>query len=145
MIPQHDTVIASLVEQLPSGGRLAVTGLRDPERWPEWLLRLGTWLNRPFSVSNSYWHHRPGESVGAHTSDTIDTDILGGGRLPLDRQGVRLTARWPCAASAERGRHDREQSEADQQGGRRPLVSSASCALAIMSSNAATAKIPTVE
>lgn len=78
MLPQYDSVIADLVEQLPPGGRLAVTGLRDPERWPEWLIRLGSWLNRPFGVSNAYRHHRPWEAVGAHTSDTTYTDIFGG-------------------------------------------------------------------
>ena len=78
MLPQYDSVIANLVEQLPPGGRLAVTGLRDPERWPEWLIRLGSWLNRPFGVSDAYRHHRPWEAVDAHTSDATYTDIFGG-------------------------------------------------------------------
>lgn len=78
MVPQYDAVIARLLHELPAGGRLAVTGLRDPQDWPEWLIRLGSWLNRPFGVSEAYRHHRPWQAVEAHTADATYTDIFGG-------------------------------------------------------------------
>jgi len=78
MLPHHDEVIARLVAQLPPGGRLAVTGLRDPDRWPEWLIRFGTWLNRPFGVTGAYRRHRPWKAVDAHTVDTTYIEMLGG-------------------------------------------------------------------
>jgi hypothetical protein len=66
------------VQQLPAGGRLAVTGLRDPEGWPEWAVRFGSWINRPFGVATAYRAHRPWESVQRHAVDMTYTDILGG-------------------------------------------------------------------
>lgn len=79
MVPAFDAVIARLVAELPAGGRLAVTGLRDPEGWPEWTVRLGTWLNRPFGVTDAYRKHRPWEAVRAHATNVTYDEILGGG------------------------------------------------------------------
>ena len=57
---------------------MAVTGMREPEGWPEWLVRLGAVLNRPFGVTEAYRSHRPWEPMEQHTSDTTYTEILGG-------------------------------------------------------------------
>ena len=78
MLPHYDTVIERLIEELPTGGRLAITGLRDPEGWPEWLVRIGSWLNRPFGVTDAYRSHRPWEAVDTHTVEADYTDVLGG-------------------------------------------------------------------
>ncbi len=78
MLPGYDAVIGRLLEELPAGGRLAVTGLRDPERWPEWLVRVASALNRPFGVSTDYRRHRPWEAVGRHATAARYTEALGG-------------------------------------------------------------------
>ena len=78
MLPDYDAVIARLARELPPDGRLAVTGLRDPERWPEWLVRFASALNRPFGVSNDYRHHHPWEATRQHTSSATYVDVLGG-------------------------------------------------------------------
>ncbi len=39
MLPDYDAVIARLVRELPAEASIAVTGLRDPDRWPEWLVK----------------------------------------------------------------------------------------------------------
>ncbi len=78
MLPDYDAVIARLARELPPDGRLAVTGLRDPERWPEWLVRFASALNRPFGVSNDYRHHRPWEAVRRHTTSVTYVDAIGG-------------------------------------------------------------------
>lgn len=59
MLPDYDAVIARMVERLSDNGRIAVTGLRNPQRWPEWLVRLGSAINRPFGVAEEYRSHRP--------------------------------------------------------------------------------------
>lgn len=49
-----------------SGGRIAVGGLRRPDGWPEWLIRAGEIVNRPFGVSRAYEDIQPWRSVEAH-------------------------------------------------------------------------------
>ena len=63
MVPDYDAVIRRVAERLLPGGRVAVFGMKHPEGWPEWLIRLGIWLNKPFGVSRDYAAFRPWESV----------------------------------------------------------------------------------
>ena len=66
MVPEYDAVVKRAAEALPPGGRLAVHGLKYPEGWPEWLIRLGVCVNKPFGVSRDYAAFRPWESVRRH-------------------------------------------------------------------------------
>ena len=66
MVPEHEDVIARAVAALAPGRRIAVGGLRRPERWPEWAVRLGEIVNRPFGVSRAYEGVQPWRSVEAH-------------------------------------------------------------------------------
>lgn len=67
MVPEHGGVIARAVAALAPGGRIAVGGLRHPERWPEWLVALGALVNRPFGVTRDYEDIQPWRSVEEHT------------------------------------------------------------------------------
>ncbi len=78
MLPTYDDLISRLSNLMTPGGRIAVTGLRDPERWPEWVIRLGSFVNRPFGVAEDYRSHRPWEAIEAHTTDTIHEETLAG-------------------------------------------------------------------
>ena len=62
IVPGYDQVIRRVAEALPRGGRIAVYGLKRPEKWPEWLIGLGAWINKPFGVSRDYESFRPYES-----------------------------------------------------------------------------------
>lgn len=78
MVPEHDDVIGRAVAALAPDGRIAVGGLRRPERWPEWAVRLGEWVNRPFGVSRAYEDVQPWRSVEAHATDVrYDESLLG--------------------------------------------------------------------
>lgn len=77
MLPNYDEVIRQLAERARSG-RIAVCGLRHPDRWPEWTIRVASALNRPFGVSEDYRSHQPWESIQAHTADTIYEEALAG-------------------------------------------------------------------
>lgn len=90
MVPEHDAVVARAVADLAPGRRIAVGGLRRPERWPEWAVRLGEWVNRPFGVTRAYEDVQPWRSVQAHTEAArYEEDLLGAvylcvGRAPTE-------------------------------------------------------------
>lgn len=93
MLPDYDEVIARLAKQLPPGGRISVNGLRDPERWPEWVVRVASALSRPFGVSEAYRSLRPWEAIEAHTNDVVYEEAWAGavylaaGSAPGQRSG----------------------------------------------------------
>lgn len=76
--PDYDDIIARLSNNLGAGGRIVTTGLRNPDRWPERLIRVASNLNRLFRVSKDYRDHRPWESIIANTSDTLNLDSHAG-------------------------------------------------------------------
>ena len=63
MVPEYDPVIERLAGELLPGRRLSLLGLKHPEKWPEWAVKLGIWLNKPFGVSREYERFRPWQSV----------------------------------------------------------------------------------
>jgi demethylmenaquinone methyltransferase/2-methoxy-6-polyprenyl-1,4-benzoquinol methylase len=78
MVPEHDAVIERAVAALAPGGRIAVGGLRQPEGWPEWLVRLGELVNRPFGVSRAYEGVRPWRAVHRHAAEShYEEHLLG--------------------------------------------------------------------
>ncbi len=78
MVPDYEAVIGRLVRQISPGARIVVCGLRHPERWPEWVVRLGSAVNRPFGVSEAYRSHRPWDAIQACTDEAIYDEVLGG-------------------------------------------------------------------
>ena len=66
MVPEHEEMIRRVADSLPAAGRMAVYGVKHPDRWPQWAIQLGIWLNRPFGVSSEYAAIRPWESVRRH-------------------------------------------------------------------------------
>lgn len=79
MVPEYDEVIAHLCELLAdTGGRLAISGLRRPPGWPEWEVRLGIALTRPFGVTRAYEHLRPWEALRRHADEiAFETTLYG--------------------------------------------------------------------
>lgn len=78
MLPNYDGVIARLTDTLRDGARVVLTGMREPARWPEWLIRIGSALNRPFGVNPAYRSQRPWESVESHLDNTTYTEAFAG-------------------------------------------------------------------
>ena len=78
MVPNYDAVVERAVAALRPGGRIAVSGLRRPDGWPEWAVRLGEFVNRPFGVSRAYRSFRPWEAVRRHACEvTYREAVLG--------------------------------------------------------------------
>ena len=67
MVPDYDDLIRRIAHG--PGRRLALLGLKHPDRWPSWLVTLGTWINKPFGVSREYAAFRPWESLRAHLKE----------------------------------------------------------------------------
>ena len=78
MVPQYDMVVRRVAEALPKGRRLALYGLKHPDGWPQWLTRLGIWLNRPFGVTEEYAALRPWESVHRYMREVEHREFYGG-------------------------------------------------------------------
>lgn len=78
MVPEYDSVVRRVAEKLSPGGRLAIYGLKHPERWPRWLIRLGVWLNRPFGVSEEYEVLRPWESLRRYLTEVEHSEFYAG-------------------------------------------------------------------
>lgn len=82
MVPEVDAVVASIVAALVPGGRIAVGGLRRPDGWPEWAVRLGEFVNRPFGVTRAYEAIQPWRAVEARASDVhVETALFGAAYL----------------------------------------------------------------
>lgn len=97
MRPDYRNIIQRLTAALADNGRIATTGLRHPDRWPEWLIALGTGLVRIFGVSDAYRSHRPWEAIADHTTDSLYEEshagvvylAAGTTRRPSDTPGGR--------------------------------------------------------
>lgn len=78
MRPDYADIIHRLSTEIVDRGRIATTGMRNPARWPEWLIRLGTQVVRIFGVSDAYRNHRPWEAIAARTTDSVYVESHGG-------------------------------------------------------------------
>lgn len=90
MVPEYDDVIARACRTLAAtGGRLAVSGLRRSPDWPEWLVRLGILVNRPFGVSRAYAELHPWDAVRRHADEiAFETALFGAVYLSVGDPGA---------------------------------------------------------
>lgn len=70
LVPEYDAIIERASRALRPGGTLAVLDMKEPERWPTWLVNLAVWLNRPFGVSLDLAKRRPRESIGRYLRES---------------------------------------------------------------------------
>ena len=78
MVPEYDAVIERIANALPVEGRLALLGVKRPERWPEWLVDVVILLNRPFGVNRDYAALRPWQAVRRHMTMIEFEEICAG-------------------------------------------------------------------
>lgn len=45
---------------------MAILELKEPEKWPGWLVRFAIWLMKPFGVSLDYANRYPRQSIGRY-------------------------------------------------------------------------------
>lgn len=63
LVPEYDDVIRRGSAALLPGGRFAVFDIKEPDRWPQWLIRFAAWLNKPYGVSLELAARHPWESI----------------------------------------------------------------------------------
>jgi ubiquinone/menaquinone biosynthesis C-methylase UbiE len=78
LVPEFDDVVRRGAAVLAPGGRFAVFDLKRSERAPEWLVRLGVLVNRPFGVTLDLAERRPWESLARHLGNVAVSEFYGG-------------------------------------------------------------------
>lgn len=78
MVPEYDAVIREVAEALPAGGRIALFGMKHPERLPRWLIQIGIWLTKPFGVSREYESFQPWKAVRRYLTEVRHDEYLFG-------------------------------------------------------------------
>ena len=78
MVDDYDGVIRHAAEALRPGGRLAIFEMKRPEGWPECMIRIGAWLNRPFGVSPDYAERTPWKSMRRHLDEVLYEEFYAG-------------------------------------------------------------------
>lgn len=78
LVPEYDDVVRRGAAVLAPGGRFAVFDLKRSEQAPEWLVRLGVLVNRPFGVTLDLAERRPWESLARHLGNVAVSEFYGG-------------------------------------------------------------------
>ena len=78
MVTDHRQLVDHLRRQLSPGARIAFTGLREPETWPDWLVRLGIAANRIFGTRPLHRDMAPWQPLLDHLDDTTYEQDFGG-------------------------------------------------------------------
>ena len=75
---EYDQIIKSGNRVLSPGKRLVVLDLKQPEKLPLWLVKLGVLMTRPFGVSLELADRRPWESIEKYFSKTSMQELYYG-------------------------------------------------------------------
>ena len=78
MVPDYDDVIRRLAGHLNPGSKIALVGMREPDGWPEWVIRLGSLANRPLGVNPAYRNITPWTSIHQQLTDATTLTSHGG-------------------------------------------------------------------
>lgn len=78
LVPEYDEVIRHVSRALRPGGKMAVLDMKDPPRWPRWLVQFFAWLNKPFGVSLDLADRHPWESMAGYLKVTTFREYFGG-------------------------------------------------------------------
>jgi ubiquinone/menaquinone biosynthesis C-methylase UbiE len=63
LMPAGEQVLESGTNALAPGGRFALLELQIPENWPDWMIKAGLWLMKPFAVTDEWLNRRPWKSI----------------------------------------------------------------------------------
>jgi demethylmenaquinone methyltransferase/2-methoxy-6-polyprenyl-1,4-benzoquinol methylase len=78
LVPDFEDVIARAAAALAPGRALVALDLKRPDGIPEWLVRVGVFVSRPFGVTLDLADRHPWEVMGKYCSDVILTDLYFG-------------------------------------------------------------------
>lgn len=78
MVPAYPAIIERAVASLRPDGRIGLLGLKHPENWPLWVLRIGILVTKPFGVSRDYEDFKPWVAARNATSQVWFKEHLAG-------------------------------------------------------------------
>jgi demethylmenaquinone methyltransferase/2-methoxy-6-polyprenyl-1,4-benzoquinol methylase len=71
LVPEYDEIIQTGAQALKPGGRMAILDFKEPDDWPNWLVRLAAWLNKPYGVSLELADRHPWEAIRHHLDEVL--------------------------------------------------------------------------
>jgi demethylmenaquinone methyltransferase/2-methoxy-6-polyprenyl-1,4-benzoquinol methylase len=71
LVPEFDDVIRRGAEALRPGGRMVIFDMKLPENWPDWLVNVAVWLNKPYGASLDVADRHPWESVRRYLREVM--------------------------------------------------------------------------
>lgn len=78
LVPEYERIIARASRALVDGGRMVILDLKKPEQWPDWSVRLGVTITKPFGVSVDLAERKPWEVMHSYFRSVTVTDLYGG-------------------------------------------------------------------
>jgi len=78
LVPEYENVIARAAAALAPGRALVVLDLKRPDGIPEWLVRVGVFISRPFGVTLDLADRHPWEVMGKYCSGVTLMDLYFG-------------------------------------------------------------------
>lgn len=96
LVPEYDDVIRRGAAALRARGHLAVLDFKRPTHWPEWLIRLGAWIYKPYGVSLELADRHPWESVEHYLRPVEFREFYFGGLYLSVGESTPKSAEPPC-------------------------------------------------
>lgn len=78
LIPEFEEIIGRGAKALAPKGRMVIADLRKPDRWPLPIVKIMTWLTRPFGTSLEIALRKPWEAMEKYLANTAITKLYGG-------------------------------------------------------------------
>ncbi|HAZ13954.1 MAG TPA: hypothetical protein DCY86_14285 [Bdellovibrionales bacterium] len=78
LIPEYDTIIKNAADALAPEGRLVILDLKESQRAPHLLVKLGILITKPFGVTLDISSRHPWESVDRYLKDTSFKELYFG-------------------------------------------------------------------
>lgn len=78
MVPQYDNVVRRCADSLPGERRFGLLGVKYPERWPDFLVRVLEGLVKPSGATREYRTFQPWTSAARHMRQLSYQEYLAG-------------------------------------------------------------------
>jgi len=78
LIPEYEEIIRRGAEALAPQGRMVITDLRKPDRWPLWIVKLMVSITRPFGTSLDIAERKPWLAMEQSFGNTRHLKRFGG-------------------------------------------------------------------
>ena len=78
LVPEYEEIISKASQALTSDGKLVILDLKQPEKWPLWLVKFGVLITKPFGVSLDIADRKLWEVMEKYFQNVTVQKIYGG-------------------------------------------------------------------